>query len=505
MPPQKILTSEGISGVLNLKVGKAGRRGVAKWKKKYAVMRQDALHLYEGQDDNGRGEDESHTVYLTKYKECIYVVDKKGKKKGGFALVPADSTYEQWVLSCDDTNEQEKWINQLNQAISGDVITIININLDEVTVETPALKHLGKSRPKCKGRRAPSKRPRMDMYDSYQNGECSSDEMEGVTTTDSDTPAKKARSDLALTTPPVTTPDESKAGGAKAFFRGIGLKVSTALGRQKSTGAKTPQSPEPGAKEEAPLLDIPPEERMSLSALLRTLQNIETTSGTIINKAAALRVLFQGSAADSAGLGKPAGEVEKGLEGMTSALEHLSFAENLQLKVKENEESERLMKEEIARKKKEKQEALLRQEEEEQRQKEAEQRRQDEEEQEQKDEEDRQKEEDRLKEEEQARKAKEEALRLAEEAQAEEEKIWESSDEKNESAEMVDQDEPSAQDATQDTTPESPEAKESSPDNTEPMIVENGKENSVAEDEAAEETTEGGDTTENGGDKERCT
>ena len=49
MPPQKILTSEGISGVLNLKVGKAGRRGVAKWKKKYAVMRQDALHLYEGQ------------------------------------------------------------------------------------------------------------------------------------------------------------------------------------------------------------------------------------------------------------------------------------------------------------------------------------------------------------------------------------------------------------------------------------------------------------------------
>ncbi|XP_071801064.1 uncharacterized protein [Asterias amurensis] len=481
MPPQKILTSEGISGVLNLKAGKAGRRGVAKWKKKYAVMRQDALHLYEGQDDNGRGVDESHTVYLSKYKECIHVVDKKGKKKGGFALVPADSTYEQWVLSCDDTNEQEKWINQLNQAISGDVITIININLDEVTVETPALKHLGKSRPKCKGRRAPSKRPRM-----------------GVTTTDSDTPAKKARSDLALTTPPVTTPDESKAGGAKAFFRGIGLKVSTALGRQKSTGAKTPQSPEPGAKEEAPLLDIPPEERMSLSALLRTLQNIETTSGTIINKAAALRVLFQGSAADSAGLGKPAGEVEKGLEGMTSALEHLSFAENLQLKVKENEESERLMKEEIARKKKEKEEALMRQEEEEQRQKEAEQRRQDEEEQEQKDEEDRQKEEDRLKEEEQARKAKEEALRLAEEAQAEEEKIWESSDEKNESAEMVDQDEPSAQVAT----PESTEAKESSPDNSEPMIVENGKENSVAEDEAAEETTEGGDTTENGGDKD---
>ena len=47
------------------------------------------------QDDNGRGVDESHTVYLTKYKECIYVVDKKGKKKGGFALVPADSTYEQ--------------------------------------------------------------------------------------------------------------------------------------------------------------------------------------------------------------------------------------------------------------------------------------------------------------------------------------------------------------------------------------------------------------------------
>lgn len=323
----------------------------------------------------------------------------------------------------------------------------------------------------------------------------------GVTSVDADTPAKKARSDRAPTTlSPITTPDESKAGGAKAFFRGIGLKVSTALGRQKSTGPKTPQSPEPGVKEESPLLDIPPEERMSLSALLRTLQNIETTTGTIINQAAALRVLFQGSAADSAGLGKPAREVEKGLEGVTTALEHLNLAETLQLKVKENEEKERLMKEEIARKKKEEEEARMRQEEdEEQRQKEAEQRRRDEEEQELQDEEDRKKEEDRVKKEEEDRKAKEEALRLAEEVQAEEEKIWESGDEKNESTEMGDQDEP----ATQDATPESPKAKASPPVNTEPMIVENGKENSVAEDEAAEKTSKEGDTiesTENGGD-----
>ncbi len=213
------------------------------------------------------------------------------------------------------------------------------------------------------------------------------------------------------------------------------------------------------------------------------------TSGTIVNKAAALRVLFQGSAADSAGLGKPAREVEKGLEGMTTALEHLSLAENLQLKVKEDEERERLIKEETARENKEKEEALKRQEEEEQRQKEAEQRRLDEEEQERQDEEDRQKEEDRLKKEEAARKAEEEAVRLAEEAQAEEEKIWESGDDKNESAEMVDQDGPSAQDAS----PESPKVKESSPDYTEPMTVENGKESSGAENEAVEKTSKGGD------------
>ena len=315
----------------------------------------------------------------------------------------------------------------------------------------------------------------------------------GVTYVDVGTPAKKARSDLTPTTPsPTATAEESKAGGAKAFFRGIGLKVSTALGRQKTVEARTPQSPEPRAVQE-----MQPEERMSLSSLLRTLQHIETTSGTIINKAAALRLLFQGSAADSAGLGHPAKEVEKGLQGMTDALQHLSLAESLQQEVKEYEERERMTKEELARKKREEEEELRRQKEEERKTKEveeAEQRRRDEEEVELKDEEDRQREEERLKKEEEHKRAEEEALRLAKEVEAEEEKILlhVSEDEKNESDDMVDQEESVAMDATQGAE-ESSKANDDSPADDKELMITESPETDTA---AVNDMTEQGDTVE---------
>ncbi|XP_022107610.1 uncharacterized protein CG45076-like isoform X2 [Acanthaster planci] len=438
---QKFIPSEGMSGVVNLKRSSKGRKGEGKWKKKYAVLKQDTLHLYEGHDENGRGEDESYTIYLSKYKECTHIVDKRGRKKPSLTIIPIDPTYEQWMLSCEDTSQQETWISHINSAISGNLITI-NFNLDEVMVQSPALQHLNKTRPKCKGRRAPSKRPRTT----------------GITTVDAVNPAKKRRSDMmpTTTTSPVKTPEESKTSAARAFFRGLGQKVTTALTRQKSTGAKTPQSPEPPEGVSAQTsMEVAPEDRMSLSALMRTLQRIEETSGTIVNKAAALRILFQGAAEDSASLGRPALEVEKGLQGIEGALEHLNLAEEFQTKIKEDEAREKLTKEEVARKKQEEEEAQREQEEEERRKREAEeaeQRRRDEEEQELQDEEDRKREEERLRREAEEKRAQEEALRLAEEAGEEEEKMWESGDEK---AQPEDEEGPAA---PEDGTQEAPQS-----------------------------------------------
>lgn len=186
-PPKKVEVRE---------VAYRGCGSKVRWVKKYATLLQDEKILILADkktlDDvtfNVATESSSHlraavrSIALHTDVLCIPLdsaTHKKDKRRYLIRIMSDKETQPELesevTLSVKSEEDQEDLVKEINDVINGETEpsndeTIKLEDLDAIKVETDALNHLNKTRPKFQGRRKPQKRPRKVLEDIDENAE----------------------------------------------------------------------------------------------------------------------------------------------------------------------------------------------------------------------------------------------------------------------------------------------------------------------------------------------
>lgn len=197
---------KGKQGNLSVQQTK-GRK--TKWTKKYALLKADTKELIlsdkriKSDVISDANEKTIRRIVLHTDVTCIPVETEGKRAKRQFLLRIMSDTEdkksaeeeEEVTLSVTTTEERDEWVKEINDVIENenDVTEKEEItveDLDAVKVETDALNHLNKTRPKFQGRRRPQKRPSRMLEEIDENAE-----KKQKTDNQTDSPVKSACTD----------------------------------------------------------------------------------------------------------------------------------------------------------------------------------------------------------------------------------------------------------------------------------------------------------------------